>query len=1016
MRPPFRAFTTAEGMPHDRVMRVRSDQHGFIWFATVDGLARFDGRRFMRFGPEHGLDDAVTWDLLAGPNSYWVATDRVGLYRLDATRAPVRFEAQPIDGEPTTVYSLHRDRRGGIWAATGRGLYRGDERADRIDWKFVASSDRAASKRRVITLAEDPSGTLWVGGGAGLQCVGSDGSLRNQSQALRGIVSTVLTIAVHNDRLLVGGESGWAAVKRPDRCESQAQSIEDPAVTLQRRHTLGNPVRSILPTSNGELWIAEVGVLVRISAGGAITVINEPDVPDVTVRSLLEDQDGNIWAATDNAGALRFSPVGFSTMLGRHGLAHNFTTRLVPDRDGRLIAAMSIEAFSRLSGDRAEAAGSPVPAPVVVRSLRHYPWLDRRGVWWMPSVEGLWRFPAPASFRQLSRVRPSHRDDTSSGLPGEACDIVWEDAGGNIWISAYSEGKTWLARWTRATSRFESIDVERGLPHDRTAGAFADGSDGQVWILLTDGRLARWNGDRLEQFSQGPLQRTGWQVLHRGASGTIWFGDGARGLFRLIDHGEANPTAQSIEVPQALIGAVLHCVIEARDGMMFAGTTRGIFRFDPSRPRSRHFTTHDGLGANEVLTCGEDSLGRLWFGTTQGVSRYEQFREQRVQSAEVYVAGVRVAGRAVPLSATATRAVGPLELEAGSRQVEVSLSAVGMTAGDTVSFQYRDGGSWSAPSTTADVILAQLPSGTHRYEFRALNADGLPGQQIATLDLVVLTAVWQRGWFILTGSGLILVSAFFVYRARVRYVLGRERAKRLDADNRELERRVAEGIEKLRQAERMAAYGQMVASVAHEVRHPVFSLRTAAYLIAQKEGAGPQDGPLAVIREETDRIARLVDELLAFAREPALVVTEVSPHELLEDVAASYRAVAGNSGPVVQVEAAPQLPDWSLDRDRMRQVLINLLENAHRHGEAKRVTLRAFIEAQRALVLEVIDDGKGIPPELAPRVFEPFFTGGRGTGLGLAIVERLIKAHGGTVQISAVAGGGTCVRLRLPML
>jgi signal transduction histidine kinase len=170
-----------------------------------------------------------------------------------------------------------------------------------------------------------------------------------------------------------------------------------------------------------------------------------------------------------------------------------------------------------------------------------------------------------------------------------------------------------------------------------------------------------------------------------------------------------------------------------------------------------------------------------------------------------------------------------------------------------------------------------------------------------------------------------------------------------------------------------------------------------------------------MIREETDRIARLVDELLAFAREPALVVTDVSPYELLEEVAASYRVVAGKSGPVAKVEAAPQLPDCSLDRDRMRQVLIILLENAHRHGEDKRVTLRKFVEAQRALVLEVIDDGKGISPELAPRVFEPFFTGGRGTGLGLAIVERLIKAHGGTVQITAVAGGGTCVRLRLPM-
>jgi signal transduction histidine kinase len=289
-------------------------------------------------------------------------------------------------------------------------------------------------------------------------------------------------------------------------------------------------------------------------------------------------------------------------------------------------------------------------------------------------------------------------------------------------------------------------------------------------------------------------------------------------------------------VPQALLGAVLHCVVEAQGGMSFAGTTRSIFRFDPSRPRSRHFTTHDGLGAHEVLTCGEDAHGRLWFGTTQGVPRYEQFREQRVQSAEVSLAGVRVAGRAVPPSATATRAVRPLKLEPGSRPVEIALSAVDMTAGDTVSVQYRDGGSWSTPSTTADVILAQLPSGAHRDESRALNADGLPGQQIATLDLVVLTAMWQRGWLILTGSGLILISAFFAYRARVRYVLDRERAKWLDADNRELERRIAQGIEKLRQAERMAAYGQMVASVAQEVRHPLLLAHGGVFDRAEGRG------------------------------------------------------------------------------------------------------------------------------------------------------------------------------------
>lgn len=1020
-RPPVHAYGTTEGMPHDRVMRVRQDERGFLWFATADGLARFDGLSIVRYGAADGLTDPLVWDVLPGTEAYWIATDTVGLFRFRPAASPARFEPMPIEGRETTVYSLLRDGMGVVWAATGRGLYRGASSGEELRWSRVPLNGGAEPERRSIALAEDLTGSVWVGGGDGLRRVCRDGRVIDHTAAMAGRVVTVLSVAIDGDRVLAAGESGIAALTLPPQCGDAARSLPEDNRRLSALDFEGTPIRSVLRSSSGDLWIGGAGKLVRTGPSGfVIDDETSQDVADATVRSFLEDRFGNIWAATDVGGALCFPPSGFTTFLTKHGLASNYASRLQVDTSnkrepGSIIATSRVAYFTRIEGDQAVRSSSPLPGPLMERSLYQYPLLDHRGEWWLPTTDGVWRFARTPHFEDLGRAKPIKIYRRRDGLPGDAAEYVWEDAGHSVWILNNSSTEPWLTRWDRETQRFQQIDLSRAGSGAIAVNAMATGSGEDVWLLLSSGALVRWRGGSLRIFATPELAAMKPSVLHRGPTGTLWIGGRVAGIAKFEDTQSEQPEIRALELTKPLASVGITCLVEANDGKLFVGTRRGVYSFDTTTGRQRHYTVAEGLGSNEIVTCTRDADGRLWFAALSGISRFEPGDDLPLPQPDVYIASLRAGGVSVPIAALGAQSAGPLTLGPDATSLEVSLLSVGLAPGERARFQYRLEQDWSSPTELSDVVLAGLAPGKHRVELRALNAASVPSPRPVVIEVNVLAPLWKRPWaraFI--ASGLLILGALG-YRVRVRGLVQRERTTQLDTANRELERRVQEGIERLRQSERMAAYGQMVAGVAHEVRHPVFALRTAAYMILQK-GAPGLEAPLAALRTETDRISRLVDELLVFAREPSVVRSPTDVARLLEEVATSCRVVHGEDGPSIVVEAATALAPVSLDHDRITQVLVNLVENARRHGEARTIRLVADRSTDgRQLVLAVTDDGRGIQAEMVPHLFEPFFTGGRGTGLGLAIAERLIQAHGGTIAVDSQPGRGARFTIYLPL-
>jgi len=263
--------------------------------------------------------------------------------------------------------------------------------------------------------------------------------------------------------------------------------------------------------------------------------------------------------------------------------------------------------------------------------------------------------------------------------------------------------------------------------------------------------------------------------------------------------------------------------------------------------------------------------------------------------------------------------------------------------------------------------------------------------------------------------------------------LVRDISERKNAEQRareELERRVEERTAELRAAqeqllrsERLATLGQLTATVSHELRNPLGTIRSTAFVLRETLGQGREERltrALDRIDRNVERCDRIIDELLEFTRERPLVVQPVAVDAWLPEV---LESLALPEGIRREVDLGCGTETVSFDPEALRRCVINIHENACHALNAKRqkapgsdliLTIRTRLVAGR-LELFIADTGVGIKPDVQPRIFEPLFsTKGFGAGLGLVIVRKIMQLHKGGIDISSVEGEGTQVLLWLP--
>ncbi len=236
-------------------------------------------------------------------------------------------------------------------------------------------------------------------------------------------------------------------------------------------------------------------------------------------------------------------------------------------------------------------------------------------------------------------------------------------------------------------------------------------------------------------------------------------------------------------------------------------------------------------------------------------------------------------------------------------------------------------------------------------------------------------------------------------------------ADALAAKNREL----VESHQHLLRAERLSALGTLAAGLAHEVRTPIAAMKGALEILASRARPGSPEAEFTdVATKELGRLGTLLEDFLAYARPRPPANASVCLADLARQVQTLLTAEAHARD--VRVEVDARAPGHLMgDPAQLTQVLLNIVLNAIQASAPGQDVVVRLRESVHDILLEVLDHGVGLSPEAAGRVFEPFFTTKpKGTGLGLPIAQRIIAAHGGTLELSGRASSGTLALIRLP--
>ncbi|MEW6350507.1 MAG: ATP-binding protein [Thermodesulfobacteriota bacterium] len=241
----------------------------------------------------------------------------------------------------------------------------------------------------------------------------------------------------------------------------------------------------------------------------------------------------------------------------------------------------------------------------------------------------------------------------------------------------------------------------------------------------------------------------------------------------------------------------------------------------------------------------------------------------------------------------------------------------------------------------------------------------------------------------------------------------------------ELERKTTEVqlmTQQLWQTAKLATIGELAASIAHELNNPLATVSLRAEALLSRTPSDHRDRhSLEIIAQEIERMGNLVANLLQFSRKYQQQISTIDLCDELDKTLELIRGHLRNHGITVAVECASGLPLIRADRQQLRQVFLNLFTNASdAMPSGGTLTIRCGVveKVELEVLIEISDTGIGIAPEHLAKVLEPFFTTkpeGKGTGLGLPICKRIVKDHGGSMEITSEVGKGTTVSIVLPV-
>lgn len=1034
----FRKIAREQGLSQSTVTALCQDHEGFLWIGTFDGLNRYDGYAFKVYKSDKETPgslsaDAITALFLDSRHRLWIGTGNGGLNRYDRGNDEfITFKYDPDDKESISsncIDCIFEDSRGNLWIGTDNNLDKLGEKEDGFIHFFkppAASPDRA-SVHNISALYEDPEHDLWIGTRDGLfRCpAGKDAFIeyRHDGKNPNSLCSDYISSLCGDPdgRLWIGTDSGLNLCDRANGTFTRfTNKIDDP------KSLSADSVLSLLVDRTGTLWVGTKGGGLNEYLPSTRSFIRRK-AGDERIQSLYEDFSGLIWIGTYTNGISvynransRFTHYMAGAAGKTNGLSSGCIWSVYQDRSGDLWIGTD-DGLNRIKRDtgrivvyRHDPLNSGSLSNNTVKAVIE----DAEGRIWAGTSDGLNRFDGDRNAFKVFSHRGSDPDSVANSNVYAVCD----DGKGNLWI-----GTLWgLSRYNKATGRFTNYLNDPNDPKSLACNivyCLFQGRGGELWIGTHDG-LSVYNGaaDTFTNFKLDPEYKSslsGFPVfsLYEDSSHVLWIGTWGGGAVR---YESATGKVSHLGEKDGLANDVVYSILGDGDNRLWFSTNDGISRFTPADGRFKNFNMSDGLSCNEFNfgAAHKNSDGGFFFGGIDGLNAFSPGALLDDPAAPyMAITDVRIfnpssnsyESRRIEGLIESTKA---LELSHQENIFSIEFAAIHFSAPEKNQYAYMLEGfdkDWINLKNGRYVTYTNIDPG--RYTFRVIgsNKDGVWNREGAKLALLIHPPLWRTWWayglYVVTG----LLGVFLLIRLRAR-----KQAERFEKRLKEME------IGSLKEANEQRT--NFFINLTHELKTPLALIKNH---LDDHINRNPMTPELGVIRRNLDKIIRDIVNILDLERmEHGKGLFDhgwsVDFSDLVSRKVALFAAPARSKGQKLAGEVAAGVA-VKADPYSLERILNNLIDNAikytHEGGEIK-VTLSAD---NGEAGLSVRDNGMGIPEDLLPKIFMPYYQiqhekkNVQGIGAGLNIVKKIVDSLSGRIVVKSAPGKGSEFTVLLPL-
>lgn len=1007
-------ITSRQGLPQAFVPAIVQDRQGFIWMATRDGLARYDGNTFKSFQPLPGgkpsLSSSEVGNLAVNrEGSIWITTGNGDVDLFDpAQETFVNVSRQPFYKRLIGTHmpnAIYVDSRNTVWlSVSGLGLYSLDWPKKQIrNFRKQQEKTGELNSDEIHAIIEDriDKTKLWLATYAGLERLdrqtGHIIRYSHQPNVPTSLPDNVL-------KALYQLPSGHLLIR-----SRHYVSVFDPVSgQVQKSYPLPRQEdwwhwTPIVADQKGNLFIACSNSLFRFTEQEGLTLATQLPA-GLACKSLFIDRSEVLWVGTNGGGVLKYNL--------RAG-----AFRAVP---------YQVSFYSDLLIRQLDLPATHIPVLLATSSYLFRSTTDKAGKLWLNvSPSSIFRFDVRTKKLTIIPL-PDPMRAKADDFPVPMA----TDPQGRVWV-IYDSLAAWYdearSRWIRFPNQFRSRIVE-GWPAPIILEAVVD--EQAIWLATkAEGlfRVDRQTG-AVRQYthqSQDPTSLSNNSLYCLAADPIdkhiLWIGTFGSGLCRFD---KRTGRSRCLTTADGLPNNVIYSAIPDRYGALWIGTNQGLARMDRRTFKTRIYTHEDGLAGDEFNRHHylQSPDGRIFLGGLEGITVFDPANLQAdTYQPPTQITSIQINGRPLPPDAGSPITLSALTLPYDKNFVTVQFAGMQFNRRSKLKYRYQLEGletNWTETDRPV-AVYTDLQPGHYVLRLNAANTSGVWSRQVRTLRLTIEPPIWATWWayvlYTLTVGGIL-------YGLIRQYVNWFHLQQSVQLKQKEVDLKQQEA-EQLRKTDEMKS--RFFANITHEFRTPLTLILAPT---EQMISANPDPGShrrLLTIEQNANQLLQLINQLLDLSRLEANVMPIYESSGNLTDCVSHWLQPfieqATTQGLTLTFTSA-LTKNYSFDAGKLERIVYNLVANALKFTRQGSIAV-SLSSTVGGVQLRVTDTGIGIPTEHLPRIFDRFYQVGSGgsaamppsgTGIGLALVAELVQLQKGTISVDSRAGEGTTFVVELP--